>query len=92
MKLVAYINDQRCGVFGDSGGYRFTYDEAWARSPEGHPVSFSLPTVPLKHAGRSVEAYLRSLLPESDLTLRALGNRFSCNHRRPLEIARPYRQ
>ena len=43
------------------------YDAAWTRSPEGRPVSLSLPFTPgnAPHRGPKVRAYFENLLPDS---------------------------
>ena len=54
------------------------YDERWVTSPEGRPLSLSLPFRfdGKPHVGESVEAYFDNLLPDTDLIRKRLAARF----------------
>lgn len=60
------------------GRPELAYEQAWADSPAGRPLSLSLPfglgNAPLK--GAAVDNYFDNLLPDSDAIRRRLGNRF----------------
>lgn len=60
------------------GEMELQYDPAWLASPEGRPLSLSLPfsfdNEPLK--GARVENYFEGLLPDSDLIRRRIAARF----------------
>ncbi|HET9033888.1 MAG TPA: type II toxin-antitoxin system HipA family toxin [Dokdonella sp.] len=65
-----------------SGADQLTYDREWIASPEGRPLSLSLPftssasgkAVPLSSA--AVAAYFDNLLPDNDRILRRLRDRY----------------
>lgn len=60
------------------GPMEFHYDPAWAASPEGRPLSLSLPltldNLPLR--GEAVGFYFDNLLPDSEAIRRRLQSRF----------------
>ncbi len=54
------------------------YDQAWAQSEQGRPLSLSLPFMPgnAPHRGPKVHAYFENLLPDSKDILERLARRF----------------
>jgi serine/threonine-protein kinase HipA len=78
--LDAWINGRFVGKWriDPHGSSSFQYDRAWTDSPEGRPLSLSLPFVignpPIK--GPVVDSYFDNLLPDSDAIRRRLQLRF----------------
>jgi len=78
--LNAWINGQFVGTWSIDGHGKssFQYDRAWTESPQGRPLSLSLPFVfgnqPIK--GEIVDFYFDNLLPDSDQIRRRLQTRF----------------
>jgi serine/threonine-protein kinase HipA len=60
------------------GQVTFTYDEAWAQSKEGRPLSLSMPISPdnLTVAGPAVTSYFDNLLPDSEPIRRRIQARY----------------
>lgn len=78
--LNAWINGQFVGTWriDAHGKSSFQYDRAWTESPEGRPLSLSLPFVlgnpPIK--GEIVDFYFDNLLPDSENIRRRVQTRF----------------
>jgi serine/threonine-protein kinase HipA len=74
------MNGQRVGVWRmpARGPTELHYDAAWMASPEGRPVSLSLPfrLDDKPHTGAAVAAYFDNLLPDADHLRRRLAARF----------------
>jgi len=62
------------------------YDHAWSESPEAFPLSVSMPLVAVEHSHPSIDAFLRGLLPDSDLVLEQWAKRFQVSARNPLKL------
>ncbi len=66
-----------------SGADQLVYDRDWVASPEGRPLSLSLPITPGSHKkalsqrSAAVAAYFDNLLPDNDRILRRLRDRYS---------------
>lgn len=66
-----------------SGADQLVYDRDWVASPEGRPLSLSLPITPGSHKkavslrSADVAAYFDNLLPDNDRILRRLRDRYS---------------
>ena len=52
------------------GQLSFLYDEAYRRRPDATPLSLSMPLSQASHPHRTVDAFLRGLLPDSEAVLR----------------------
>lgn len=78
--LAVWINGQRVGVWRlpHRGPPELQYDEAWVRSPQGRPLSLSLPFQPgnLPLRGAVVNNYFDNLLPDSEAIRRRLAQRY----------------
>lgn len=79
-KLVIWANGLRVGLWQllPGGDDQLTYDPQWLASPQGRPLSLSLPFT-LDHAplrGMAVRAFFDNLLPDSDVIRRRLQSRF----------------
>ncbi|HEY6727567.1 MAG TPA: HipA N-terminal domain-containing protein, partial [Polyangiaceae bacterium] len=61
-----------------SGPMELSYDEAWASSPEGRPLSLSLPFTldELTVKGERVGNYFDNLLPDSEPIRRRIASRY----------------
>ncbi|HYH43637.1 MAG TPA: type II toxin-antitoxin system HipA family toxin, partial [Burkholderiales bacterium] len=66
----------------------FEYDSDWAASPQGRPLSLSMPLAneDLKVKGRAVESYFDNLLPDSDAVRKRVQDRFHVESRRPFDL------
>jgi serine/threonine-protein kinase HipA len=62
-KAAVLFNRQKAGVVEETEkGYRFTYDDEFAR--KGSPISVSLPTTRVVHESMNLLAFFAGLLPE----------------------------
>lgn len=70
------------------GSMEFQYDRDWVASPEGRPLSLSLPmsldNLPIK--GDVVGYYFDNLLPDSDLIRKRLQGRYHVAHNEAFEL------
>ena len=57
-----------------------------ARSPDATPLSLALPPMLGSHTGRSVEAYLDGLLPDSDAALAAIRRQYGADPRDRMSV------
>lgn len=66
----------------------FTYDEAWVSSPEGRPLSLSLPFTlnALTVTGERVGNYFDNLLPDSEPIRRRIASRYGVAGRDPFDL------
>lgn len=74
------MNGERVGAWTQRGdSHVLTYDSSWSASPDGRPLSLSLPLLPVGgvHRGAAVSAYFENLLPDSSQIRRRLRERFS---------------
>jgi serine/threonine-protein kinase HipA len=68
--LDLWMNGARVGIWDQRDDVQtLTYDTSWTRSPQGRPLSLSLPLLPdgESHRGPTVAAYFENLLPDSTL-------------------------
>lgn len=68
--LDLWMNDERVGIWDQRDDVQtLSYDAAWTGSPQGRPLSLSLPLLPAgeAHRGPVVAAYFENLLPDSAL-------------------------
>jgi len=78
--LAAWVNGVYVGEWRTParGAMEFQYDSDWVKTPEGRPLSLSMPfTVdnsPIK--GKPVESYFENLLPDSEAIRKRLQARF----------------
>jgi len=78
--LATWVNGKLAGEWRipNRGDMEFCYDPTWLESPEGRPLSLSLPftldKLPLK--GSAVQFYFDNLLPDSDAIRQRLQERF----------------
>jgi len=88
--LNAWMNGQLVGqwVIPTLGPMEFRYDLDWVASPEGRPLSLSLPMnldgVPLK--GERVGFYFDNLLPDSESIRKRLQSRFHTQSRDAFDL------
>lgn len=71
-----------------NGPMELSYDEAWAASPEGRPLSLSLPFTldELTVKGERVGNYFDNLLPDSEPIRRRIASRYETRGRDPFEL------
>ncbi|WP_404932849.1 type II toxin-antitoxin system HipA family toxin [Piscinibacter sp. HJYY11] len=76
--LAAWMNGEPVGTWTvDRGTHRFTYDEAWLRSPKRRALSLSLPITPGREVrGPAVAHYFDNLLPDNERIRDRLHRRF----------------
>lgn len=88
--LAAWVNGVLVGEWRipSRGEMEFEYDVAWAASPQGRPLSLSMPFAreDLKVRGRAVESYFDNLLPDSDAIRKRVQDRFHAESRRPFDL------
>lgn len=88
--LAAWVNGTLAGEWRipARGEMEFRYDAGWAESPQGRPLSLSLPltldVLPLK--GRRVEYYFDNLLPDSEAIRKRVQDRFRTESRKPFDL------
>ncbi len=77
--LAAWMNGEPVGTWSvDRGTHRFTYDEAWLRSPKRRALSLSLPITPGREVrGAVVANYFDNLLPDNERIRERLQRRFN---------------
>jgi serine/threonine-protein kinase HipA len=78
--LDLWMNGARVGTWTQRGdSHVLAYDSSWSASPDGRPLSLSLPLLPAGgvHRGAAVSAYFENLLPDSSQIRRRLRERFS---------------
>lgn len=78
-RLDLWMNGERVGTWGvGNDGDVLAYDDAWVASPEGRPLSLSLPFQPgnRAHVGPKVRAWFDNLLPDSPAIRERLAQRF----------------
>lgn len=90
--LAVWINGQRVGVWRlpHRGAPELHYDAAWVRSPQGRPLSLSLPFQPgnLPLRGAVVNNYFDNLLPDSDAIRRRLAQRYRTHSTEAFDLLR----
>jgi len=66
--LVVFLSGVEVGsVARDARGrLRFSYGDAWRRSPDAYPLSLSMPLGAAEHPHGKIEPFLWGLLPDSD--------------------------
>ncbi len=78
--LGLWMNGEFVGTWrwGSGGEDVLAYAEAWKASPQGRPLSLSLPFTPgtTPHRGKVVRAYFDNLLPDSQAIRIRAANRF----------------
>ena len=76
--LAAWMNGELVGTWTvDRGTHRFTYDDAWLRSPRRRALSLSLPITPSREVrGTAVANYFDNLLPDNERIRERLQRRF----------------
>jgi serine/threonine-protein kinase HipA len=77
--LVVYMNGARVGTWSvRKGVHELVYDAAWIASPQGRPLSLSLPILPgnLSHRGEVVRTFFENLLPDRPDVRNRLRDRF----------------
>ncbi|MDH5256149.1 MAG: type II toxin-antitoxin system HipA family toxin [Gammaproteobacteria bacterium] len=88
--LDAWINGQFVGHWRmpARGDHVFQYDPGWIASPEGRPLSLSLPFTPDNQPlrGNAVESYFDNLLPDSEDIRRRLQSRFATQSRDAFDL------
>lgn len=88
--LDIWVNGQRVGQWRlpARGPMELQYDPAWVSSPEGRPLSLSLPfnldNLPLK--GERIGFYFDNLLPDSEAIRRRLQSRFHTRARDAFDL------
>jgi len=78
-RLSLWMNGDFVGTWEVSGqGHILCYAPSWVRSPQGRPLSLSLPFTPENrpHKGQAVQAYFENLLPDSQPILARLARRY----------------
>lgn len=88
--LSIWANGLRVGrwTVDPRAGHVLEYDRDWAASPEGRPLSLSLPLDPgaLQLRTPAVERYFDNLLPDSDAIRRRIRERFHVASGKPFEL------
>lgn len=78
--LSIWSNGERVGTWRlpANGPMELRYDAAWMASPQGRPLSLSLPfrADDAPHAGEQVGHYFENLLPDSDEIRKRLASKF----------------
>jgi serine/threonine-protein kinase HipA len=76
--LEVYLSGTRVGTLSqDEKGYLlFSYAAAYLNRPEARPLSHSLPLRSEVYEERECHPFFAGLLPDSEITRRALGDRF----------------
>jgi len=80
--LALWMNGDRVGTWSHSpAAEELRYDDAWVASPQGRPLSLSLPFRPGNpaHRGSPVQAYFENLLPDSRPIRQRIAQRFRTN-------------
>ncbi|MFT3734711.1 MAG: type II toxin-antitoxin system HipA family toxin [Rhodocyclaceae bacterium] len=67
---------------------RLIYDPAWVQSPQGRPISLSLPFLPgnAAHAGDAVTAFFDNLLPDNERIRARLARRYRTASTEPFDL------
>jgi len=90
--LSLWANGVRVGrwTLSARGEPELQYDEAWVRSPQGRPLSLSLPFTLSNepHRGARVENYFDNLLPDSQEIRKRVAARFRTGSLEPFELLR----
>lgn len=76
--LDLWMNGERVGTWTQKGDSQtLAYEPAWSASPDGRPLSLSLPLLPggESHRGVKVAAWFENLLPDSTLIRRRVRER-----------------
>lgn len=71
-----------------AGADVLTYDEAWVKSPQGRPISLSLPFLPGNepHRGDKVYNYFQNLLPDNGEILKRIAARHKLDDTRAMTL------
>ena len=89
-ELAVWVNGQHAGKWKipTRGEEEFQYDAAWIKTPEGRPLSLSLPfsldNVPIK--GKMVGNYFDNLLPDSDPIRQRIQSQFGTDSRTAFDL------
>src|SRR5213076_1585586 len=87
--LSVWTNGQRVGTWTlpTRGDIEFVYDIAWMSSPEGRPLSLSLPyTGDRALKGERVRNFFDNLLPDSETIRKRLAARFKTGTTEPFDL------
>lgn len=87
--LGIWMNGQQVGVWDQGrGSGSLQYARAWMQSPQGRPLSLSLPFLPDGglHRGAAVANYFENLLPDSDQIRRRIGQRVRAKSTRAFDL------
>lgn len=68
------------------GRLSLTYERAWRRSPDGQPVSVSMPLHTPEHGDDLVRPYLWGLLPDSEAVLERWSRTYQVSARNPFAV------
>ncbi|HEY9102434.1 type II toxin-antitoxin system HipA family toxin [Chitinimonas sp.] len=88
-QLDIWMNGVRVGAWlRERAGERLTYAEEWVQSPQGRPLSLSLPFTPgnRPYQGPLVGSYFDNLLPDSAAIRRRLAQRYRTEGEAPFEL------
>lgn len=86
--LVVLVNGRTVGRLGQDthGQLSFTYDDSWRELNGATPLSLSMPLSERRHGNRTVDPFLRGLLPDSENVLQRWGRRFSVSANSPFGL------
>jgi serine/threonine-protein kinase HipA len=86
--LVVLIDDTEIGDLGQDrhGQIKFTYRDEWRRKRDATPLSLSMPLARAEHGHKTVDPFLRGLLPDNEEVLRRWGRRFSVSPNNPFAL------
>lgn len=89
-RLVVYLDGIRVGLLAQSkqGRLSFEYDDDYRTSPDGVPLSLSLPKALQTHPQKPVRAFISGLLPDSEPALQRLGRKYGVSHNNPFALLR----
>jgi len=87
-RLEVVLGGQHAGclIQDRHGQLSFLYDEAYRRRPDATPLSLSMPLSQASHPHRTVDAFLRGLLPDSEAVLQRWGRRYQVSANSPFAL------
>jgi len=86
--LYIYINDDRIGILTRqaTGQLSFQYEADWLQQDNAYPISLSMPLSDIPIKDTAVKYYFDNLLPDSELILQRIQERFNIPTKHSFDI------
>ncbi|MDF1814622.1 MAG: type II toxin-antitoxin system HipA family toxin [Verrucomicrobiales bacterium] len=88
-QLHAIADGKAVGILSwnrNSNQFRFVYDDEWIDSPNGYPLSLSMPMAGRQYSHKVVSAFIEGLLPDNSIVLDEWAKRFNVSAKNPFRL------